>query len=771
MPVCAGGQKPRMPRPSTLPGQVARVRAPALAGEVVRSRAPALAGQVARSRAPALAGRMARLLAPAALLVAGPLAAAAAGVAEAGGGADGEAGGEAAPVITVYGTRSQREAFSYPGMVAVLDRAEIELVQPSSVADLFRAIPSVQFSGGPRRTGQSPAVRGFGRENVLILVDGARQSFVSAHDGRFFLDPELLVRAEAVRGPSSALYGSGAVGGVLAFETASAQDLLRPGERAGMRLRGGFQTANREWLGVGTAFARTLDERASFLGSLGVRESGAIRLGNGFDLPSDDRINTWLLKGDVALGDGVRLEAGWTGFANRALEPNNGQGLALGGGTGTLADVEKRVGSDTLRGTLKVAPPGQTWLDANVTVYRTGSDVDELELATRRRTLRDITTTGVSARNRSILAEGDLRAALLAGFDWYRDRQIGTDSAAPDGTRAGVPDGEAEFAGAYVQVELDLDRPLGLPGTLTLIPGLRYDRFESRATFDDRANKDDAWSGRIATSWAPVPQLLLFASWGQAFRAPSINELYLSGVHFPVPHPVLGPPRRPPVFVTNNFVPNPDLVPERTRTLELGAGLAFENVALPGDRLELKGAWWTTRARDLIDLFVDFRFSPTCFAPPAFTPCSAGTTESRNVTAARLSGFELDLRWTSERFDLVGAFSSIDGRDREAGTPLGALTPDRGSLDARFKLPELALLIGARLETAARFDKGRDPMDIRPGYATLDLYAGWEPPFARGLRLDVRIDNLFDREVVRTFAGVVEPGRNLCLTLSTRFGG
>lgn len=679
--------------------------------------------------------------------------------------------GEGGPIITVYGTRSEREAFGYPGMVSVLDRAEIDLAQPSAVSDLFRAIPSVQFAGGPRRTGQLPSIRGFGRENVLILLDGARQSFISAHDGRFFLDPELLIRAEAVRGPASALYGSGAVGGVLAFETASAGDLLRPGETMGLRLRGGAQTANREWLGVGTAFARNEAGTASVLGSFGVRQSGDIRLANGFDLPSDDRIQMWLTKGDLLLAPGVRVEAGWTGFFNRALEPNNGQGLNLGGGAGTLADVEKRVRSGTVRGTLAVAPPGQRWLDADLTAYRTASDVDELEFGTRRRTLRDITTTGLSLRNRAVFADAPSQAALLLGFDWYRDRQAGRDSVSPTGARDGVPNGRAEFIGAYAQIEFDVERPLGLPGKLTLIPGLRYDRFESRAEFDDRKNGDDAWSARLAAGWQPAPQLLLFGSWGEAFRAPSLNELYLTGVHFPVPHPVLGPPRRPPVFVSNLFVPNPDLVPERTKTVEVGAGLAFENIIRAGDRLELKGAWWTTRARDLIDLFVDFRFSPTCFAPPSFTPCSAGTTESRNVRAATLDGVDLELRWTSDRFDLVGAFSHINGRERETGTPLGALTPDRGSLDARVKFPERALLIGTRIEAAARFDKGRNPQDIRGGYATVDLYAGWEPSFAPGLRLDVRLDNLFDREFERTFAGVIEPGRNLRITLTTRFGG
>lgn len=680
---------------------------------------------------------------------------------------------EAAAVITVYATRAPREAFSYPGMVSVLDRAELDIAQPSDLADLFRAMPFVQVSGGPRRTGQVPAVRGFARENVVLLLDGARQSFISAHDGRIFLDPELLKRAEVVRGPASALYGSGAIGGVIAFETADAVDLLRPGERAGLRLRGGIETASREWLMVGTAAARTAGAGASFIGSLGVRQSGDIRLASGLDLSSDDRIATWLLKGDVVPAAGVRLEAGWIGFANRALEPNNGQGLNLGGGSGTLADVEKKPRSDTLRATLELAPPGRPWLDAVLTLYRTETAVAERELAGGRRTLREIATTGITVRNRAVLfgaAEAGSRGALLLGLDWYRDRQIGTDSAAPSGSRDGVPDGRSEFLGAYAQMELDLERPLGLPGAWTLVPGLRFDRFESRSPIDQRRNRDSQWSARLAAGWRPVPALFLFGSWGEGFRAPSINELYLTGVHFPLPHPVLGQ-RRPPVFVTNNFVPNPDLRPEKAQTVEAGAALRFGQAVRNGGRLELKAAWWQTQVRDLIDLFVDVRFPRTCFAPPAFAPCSAGTTESGNVAEATLEGVDLELAWTGGRVDLLGAFGHIAGREQGTGRPLGVLAPDRGSLEARLRLPEASLLLGTRLEAAARFDRGRNPDDIRPGYATLDLYVAWIPPFAPATRLDLRLDNLLDRKVERTFAGVVEPGRSLRLALTTRFGG
>ncbi len=90
-------------------------------------------------------------------------------------------------VVTVYGTLNPINVFDYPGQVTVIERGEIDLIHPSSISDVLRDVPGVEFSGGPRRTGETPSIRGRGGENVLILLDGARQSFVSAHDGRFFL--------------------------------------------------------------------------------------------------------------------------------------------------------------------------------------------------------------------------------------------------------------------------------------------------------------------------------------------------------------------------------------------------------------------------------------------------------------------------------------------------------------------------------------------------------------------------------------------------------
>ena len=93
---------------------------------------------------------------------------------------------------------------------------------------------------------QRPRVQDFGRVNVLI--DGARQNFQkTGHnaDGVFYIDPEMIKRVEVTRGPAATIYGSGAIGGVVAFDLIDADDILRPGETAAIRSRTRYSTNRR----------------------------------------------------------------------------------------------------------------------------------------------------------------------------------------------------------------------------------------------------------------------------------------------------------------------------------------------------------------------------------------------------------------------------------------------------------------------------------------------------------------------------------------------
>ena len=681
---------------------------------------------------------------------------------------------ERVETVTVYGTTNPLPVFDYPGHVTVIDRAELETRAPSSMADALRDVPGLDFRGGPRRTGELPALRGLTGENVLVLLDGARQNFISAHDGRFFVDPELVGKIEVLRGPASALYGSGAVAGILAIESVSAADLSD--QPIGVRLRTGYQSANDEALASVTGFA----QRGGFDGiaSFGIRRSGDIALGSGLELPSDDEIGTALLKASQTLTDALSLEASWQRFGNTAIEPNNGQGV-LGTGNGVLdREVEKDILSDSYRAGLRYDPLNNDWVDFSLTAYVADTEVEEFDQTVPRTTLRQLETFGLSLRNSSRFSLGGLDTTVTVGADRYWDQQNGADDRNANGSRDGVPDAESDFTGVFAQAETVFNTPLG---ELLLIPGLRYDRFESSpdTSIADK-NEDEAVSARFAAGFTPaeLDWLRLFGSYSEAFRAPSVNELYLTGVHFSVPHPVLfNPARGSRVFVSNNFIPNANLLPEQTETLEFGFGLDFASVFAEGDRIQAKASRFDSDAEDLINISVAARPDRSCFAPPRFQPCTFGTSGSANVDRAELSGWEAELAYHSDRLFARLAYSSVEGTDLATGADLGSLTPNRLALDLGVSLPPPSARIGLRLQLADDFERLEPSGDNnslavaeqRDGYAVLDLYATWQPRFSRQLRIDFGIDNVLDKDYERVFQGVSEPGRNFKLAASWQF--
>ncbi len=677
--------------------------------------------------------------------------------------------------VTVYGTSNPLPVFDYPGQVSVVNRDDIDLFQPSTPSELLRDVPGVEFSGGPRRTGEMPAIRGFSSENVLVLIDGARQSFISAHDGRFFLDPEILSSAEVVRGPSSALYGSGAVGGVMAFETADAADLLRVGETFGGRVRAGFQSASEDTFGTLTLFGAR-DGWDGIL-SLGLRQAGDIELGSGGKLPADDDIETGLAKLGYQFTDALKGEISWQKFKNSAFEPNNGQGT-LGTGDDVLdRNVDKDISSEIFRVGLEFNPVSKL-LNTKLTAYQSTTSVDEFDATIPRTTVRDIETSGISLRNASVFDLGTNQLTFTIGGDYYQDEQKGVDTDTTTGVRGGVPNGKSEFTGLFAQLETEIDKPFGAPGSLIIIPGIRYDEFTSSSDLSTEDSSDSKVSSRFAVGYGPTDWFRIFGNWSEAFRAPSINELYLDGTHFSVPHPILfNPAANQFVYVNNNFVANPDLKPETSETVELGFGVDFHDLFRKDDRLQGKISWYESDVEDLINIGVSFAYDPTCFAGPSYFPCTAGTTISDNVDSAELSGTEAELVYDSSRIFANISYSSIEGTDQATGEDVGVLTPDRWAINLGVKVPEWNARFGGRVQIATDFTRktsdgagGLTVSEERDGYTVLDLYSSWSPQFVESLRFDVGVDNVFDEDYSRVYEGVSEVGRSFKIAATWQFG-
>lgn len=659
-------------------------------------------------------------------------------------------------IITVEATKTELDSFIYPGLTSSIDAEDLDLAQPVDLDDLLRAVPGVDVPGGPRRTGQTISLRGQGRDNTTLLMDGARQNFTSAHDGAIFVDPSLLVGVDTVRGPASALYGSGASGGVVAFRTASAHDLIGDGESWGFELGAGFRSVDEEQRATATVYG--VNGAFDFLASISSRDSGDISLGSGADLPADDSSLSGLVKLGSDITAGVRAELSWQYFDGETAEPNNGQGVAGVGAFNAL--VDKDIQSDNINLAIDIAPSGISWLDMNISIYRNETGVTEAETASTRVLRRDLETTGLRVDQRFDFDLGAYASALTVGGEHYEDAQNGEDSAEIGGVRGGAPDAEARFTAFYAQLDMQGPAPFGLPGEVVLLPGIRNDSFQTSSATSP-ATDNEALSARFGITYAPTSDFNIFFNWGEAFRAPSINELYIDGTHFALPHIILGAP----TFISNEFIANPDLLPEETETLEIGFRLDLAD-RIGVDQLTLRTSWFQTDAENLIDLFVDFRFDPTCFAPPFFAPCSAGTTQSRNVGLAELSGYEGQINFAHGPLSIDASFSSVDGQNAATGEALGSLTPNRIFVDARYDFGD-HMLLGARIQMAGDYDKPADIADHREAYGIIDFYGRFRP-FDNGLTVNAGIENVFDEDYERVFAGVSEPGRSLRLDVSWR---
>jgi len=670
--------------------------------------------------------------------------------------ADADGGADAATplhleAVSVTATRNPLPAFEYPGMVSVIGRDTIERDQPSTPGDLFRLVPGVDFQGGPRRSGEVPSIRGFSGPDVVVLFDGVRQNFNSAHDGRFYIDPRLVATAEVLRGPASSLYGSGGLGGVIEFRTLGADDLLKPGQQWGASIGTGYASGDSEKKAMTTLYGRPF-EGADILFSAVRRKSGTIQLGGDEKLRnSSDDLTSFLLKGGYDFNDFHRVEASILSFDDDATEPNNGQD------PDALDITDKSLKSDSFRLAYSYKNPADRWFDADVVTYYSSNHAnekrkDDLGAGPEDETLRrEVKTVGIRAENRTRwMLTDDAGSVFTYGFETYQDTQNG---AAGGGPRDGVPDAHARFAGLYLQSEITISEPLGfVPGDLLLIPGTRFDYFYNDSDLAS-GSSDSAVSPRIGATYMPLPWLMGFANYAHAFRAPTFDELYLEGTHFQIP---IGSS-----VITNRFIPNPDLKPEKTRTIEFGGGVDFKDLVLDGDRFQVKASHYRTKGKDFINLSVT-QPSPFVDCIPFIPGNCDGTTQAENVANAKLTGNEIEGFYDAPRFRVGFTYEDIDGEDEDTGEKLGVLFPPRYTLDGLLRIPEVDSYLGAQAIFAKRFKKVNDKAEERDAYSVYNLSAGWVPSegLLEGFRLDLGVDNVTNEKYSDTYPGSWEEGRS-----------
>lgn len=124
--------------------------------------------------------------------------------------------------ITLSVSKSRVKRSRVAEKIEILTQKNIEQLAPQTSADLLAATPGVRVQKS-QSGGGSPVIRGFEANRVLLVMDNVRMNnaiYRSGHlQNAITVNPNSLERTEVIFGPSSVIYGSDALGGVVHFYT------------------------------------------------------------------------------------------------------------------------------------------------------------------------------------------------------------------------------------------------------------------------------------------------------------------------------------------------------------------------------------------------------------------------------------------------------------------------------------------------------------------------------------------------------------------------
>jgi len=431
-----------------------------------------------------------------------------------------QTGGDDNIVVIASRTPVEVEASATPGVI-ISEEVMVNLSLPH-LPDLLRLAPGVSVATtGPRGTQTQVRIRGAEANHTLVFLDGIRFNDPAAgNEARFeLLTADALSRFEIVRGPQSALWGSEALGGVIAAETANAfrgtgfEGLAEYGSLDSSRLSGRYalRTGN---LGIVAS--------GGWLRSDGVDSFGTGGERDGFDNRAAS------LKVEARPSTAVRL--GVTGHYIEADSDFDGFNPVFFTRADTLDATENRIAA--VRG----------WAEGHWGGWRVSANASYLDSANRNllagvaqnQTYGDRLAFGAQASRQlgghllTIAAEHhaeDFRArdtAFFGGTNQDRGRHV----------TALVGEWRAEWTGWAVT---DV--------------ALRHDGFSAF---------EDATTLRASLLLRPTGRLYLSATYGEGIAQPTFYDLY--------------------GFFPGSFAGNPALRPEQARSWE--AGIAWRSPSL-----------------------------------------------------------------------------------------------------------------------------------------------------------------------------------------------
>jgi hemoglobin/transferrin/lactoferrin receptor protein len=687
--------------------------------------------------------------------------------------------------------------------VRVITSAQITNLNLQTTADLISnsGVVAMQKS---QQGGGSPQIRGFEASRVVLVMDGVRMNNLIYRAGHLqniiTMDNNSLERVEILFGPSSTVYGSDALGGVIHFRTKEPELSLSENR---LNIKGNaffrYSTASNENtshldLNIG---GKRFGSFSSFTFSdfddlrMGERKNPA--LGEDFGLrpfyverSEDDTEDILMANTDPY----IQKVSGYSQYdivQKFLFKQNNHISHVVNFQFSNSSNIPRydRLtdpdGSGLRQAEWYYGPQQRLMAAYNLTFNNVGRFADRLNAIisyqnieesrhdrrfnrpNRRNQIEHVDVAGVTVDLQKIFGHSDIRYGFDAQFSSLNSTaynyNIVTSERSAVATR--YPDGENTLR----NYAMYFTHTWTINDVLTLTDGARlglsklYTKFEDKTffpfPFDEVTQKNSYASGNIGLIYRPSFAWKFSFLTSTGYRVPNIDDLAK-------------------VFDTSAgqslIVPNPEVKPEKTLNFDLSITKLFSNKV----RWENTGYYTSFYDAIVMDAFL-FNGQSTIDYNGQPTPVMA----NQNKRGAYITGFSSVLHAdVTSSFSADASYNYTKGRitSGSSDVPLDHIPPAFGRVSVQYQKRKLTAGAFVNFSAWKRLDDYYKNGEDNEVYATSEGMPSWYTFNARigytvndYVALQVGVDNIMDLQY-RTFSsGINAPGRNVCATLRVSF--
>ncbi len=694
---------------------------------------------------------------------------------------------------------------------------QIKVISPTTIrnfnaqnsADLISNTGVVAMQKS-QQGGGSPIIRGFEASRVLMMIDGVRMNNLIYRSGHLqnivTLDNNTLDRAEVLFGPSSTVYGSDALGGVIHFYTRN-PELAKDGQHLNVDgnafIRSGSvnaeKTGHLDFNLGGSRFGSFISFTCSDFGDLKMGEKTNKSLDSQFGLRNQYAERAADNQSDLLITNSAPFKQIQSGFkqwdllqkflfkqSDRASHVLNFQ-YSNSTNVPRYDRLTDPQGSGLRFAAWHYGPQKRIMTSYQLKVSDLGSLADDItttlsyQNVEESRNDRRFNNNNKNSRTENVkvwsltmdlqkkFGQNSLRYGFDGQFNSLKSTAFSTEitTGVKSSLDTRYPDGDntmnlmALYATHTLQINdlWVLNEGIRIGGSF--LNSTFVDKTFFPFPFDNVKQNTLVGSANLGIIYSPSSWKFSFMS-STGYRVPNIDDLSkvfetLAGTS---------------TSTGQLNVPNPDLKPEKTINGDFSITKFF------GSKVRWEGVFFATR---LIDVIVTAPSTLNGQAIVIYNGFPAAVYSSQNKSEAYIYGYSTSLRADlTNNVAVTASYNHTYGRVKEGnGTyeaPLDHIAPDFGRIGIQYNTTKFKSELFSNFNGWKRISdystSGEDnpqyaPAEGMPSWYTLNLRAGYD--INKMFTLQAGVDNVLDLQY-RTFtSGINAAGRNIFGTIRIRF--